>query len=144
VAERVKHSEKGGRERSRMKDFITNKRLMLSLADAGGRMMYSMKDLAELAGYTSRVYTLISTLHRVHANAYHVRGRDNELYSMSDVQGTVQKGFDGVRLENVPIVAPALWPQGGEELIESLSILIRRGDHLLVRFAHTPQLQHDS
>ncbi|KAK5241260.1 ATP-binding cassette long-chain fatty acid transporter pxa1, partial [Cryomyces antarcticus] len=55
-----------GRAEGRMKEFITNKRLMLSLADAGGRMMYSLKDLSELAGYTSRVYTLISTLHRVH------------------------------------------------------------------------------
>merc|ERR1711939_964317 len=54
------------RSQSHMKDFITNKRLMLSLADAGGRMMYSIKDLSELAGYTSRVYQLISTLHRVH------------------------------------------------------------------------------
>jgi len=30
-------------ERDRMKGFVTNKRLMLSLADAGGRMMYSIK-----------------------------------------------------------------------------------------------------
>jgi ATP-binding cassette subfamily D (ALD) long-chain fatty acid import protein len=126
-------SEKGGRERGRMKDFITNKRLMLSLADAGGRMMYSIKDLSELAGYTSRVYTLISTLHRVHANAYVVpRGQHSELYSLADVQGTIQKGFDGVRFENVPVVAPGLWPQGGEELVESLSMVIRRGEHLLV------------
>ena len=128
----VGSGEKYGRERTRMKDFITNKRLMLSLADAGGRMMYSIKDLSELAGYTSRVYTLISTLHRAHANAYYVRGRENELYSLSDVQGTIQKGFDGVRLENVPIVAPGLWPQGGEELVESLSLIVRRGDHLLI------------
>lgn len=132
--QQAEHAEKHGRERNRMKDFITNKRLMLSLADAGGRMMYSIKDLSELAGYTSRVYTLISTLHRAHANAYYVRGRENELYSLSDVQGTIQKGFDGVRLENVPIVAPALWPQGGEELLESLSMVVRRGEHLLVRF----------
>lgn len=132
--QQAEHAEKGGRERTRMKDFITNKRLMLSLADAGGRMMYSIKDLSELAGYTSRVYTLISTLHRAHADAYYVRGRENELYSLSDVQGTIQKGFDGVRLENVPIVAPALWPQGGEELLESLSMVVRRGEHLLVRF----------
>ena len=124
---------KGGRERNRMKDFITNKRLMLSLADAGGRMMYSIKDLAELAGYTSRVYTLISTLHRVHANAYYVRGGQNELYSLSDVQGTIQKGFDGVRFEQVPVVAPGLWPQGGEELTDSLSMIVRSGEHLLVR-----------
>ncbi|OTA64233.1 hypothetical protein K449DRAFT_328391 [Hypoxylon sp. EC38] len=130
--EMVENAEKGGRERNRMKDFITNKRLMLSLADAGGRMMYSIKDLSELAGYTSRVYTLISTLHRVHANAYFPRPSGNELYSLSDVQGTIQKGFDGVRFEHVPIVAPGLWPHGGEELIESLSMIVRRGEHLLI------------
>ncbi|KAI1368279.1 ABC transporter transmembrane region 2-domain-containing protein [Xylaria arbuscula] len=130
--EMVESAERGGRERNRMKDFITNKRLMLSLADAGGRMMYSIKDLAELAGYTSRVYTLISTLHRVHANAYFPRASGNELYSLSDVQGTIQKGFDGVRLEHVPIAAPGLWPQGGEELLESLSLIVRRGEHLLI------------
>ncbi|KAI1342806.1 ABC transporter transmembrane region 2-domain-containing protein [Xylariaceae sp. FL0016] len=132
AAEMIDSAEKGGRERNRMKDFITNKRLMLSLADAGGRMMYSIKDLSELAGYTSRVYTLISTMHRVHANAYFPRPSGNELYSMSDVQGTIQKGFDGVRLENVPVVAPGLWPQGGEELLESLSLIVRRGEHLLI------------
>ncbi|KAI1136096.1 ABC transporter transmembrane region 2-domain-containing protein [Hypoxylon sp. FL0543] len=130
--EMVDNAERGGRERNRMKDFITNKRLMLSLADAGGRMMYSIKDLSELAGYTSRVYTLISTLHRVHANAYFPRPSGNELYSLSDVQGTIQKGFDGVRFEHVPIVAPGLWPHGGEELLESLSMIVRRGEHLLI------------
>ncbi|KAI1610097.1 ATP-binding cassette, subfamily D, member 2 [Exophiala viscosa] len=124
------------RERSHMKDFITNKRLMLSLADAGGRMMYSIKDLSELAGYTSRVYQLISTLHRVQANAYgssqrRLSGRI-ELYSLADVQGTVHAGFDGVRLEDVPVVAPALFPYGGEELIESLSFLVHSGEHLLI------------
>ena len=125
----------GGRERNRMKDFITNKRLMLSLADAGGRIMYSLKDLAELAGSTSRVYTLISTLHRVHASAYYQLARNGpepELFSLADVQGTVQKGFDGVRIENVPVVAPALYPLGGDELIESLSVIVHSGDHLLI------------
>ncbi|KAI9725640.1 MAG: hypothetical protein M1828_002925 [Chrysothrix sp. TS-e1954] len=124
-----------GQERDRMKDFITNKRLMLSLADAGGRMMYSLKDLAELAGSTSRVYTLISTLHRVHAAAYFQlssNGPSPELFSLSDVQGTIHKGYDGVRLENVPVVAPGLYPMGGEELIENLSVIVHSGDHLLI------------
>lgn len=122
------------RERGRMKEFITNKRLMLSLADAGGRMMYSIKDLSELAGYTSRVYTLISTLHRVHAGAYGTqrRTRPGELYSLTDVQGTLHSGFDGVRLEDVPVVAPALFPYGGDELIETLSFVLHSGDHLLI------------
>lgn len=96
--------------------------------------MYSIKDLSELAGYTSRVYTLISTLHRVQANAYH--GKHPELYSLGDVQGTMQKGFDGVRLENVPIVAPALFPQGGEELLDGLSIIVHSGEHLLISGAN--------
>lgn len=126
-------SVSGGRERGRMKEFITNKRLMLSLADAGGRMMYSIKDLSELAGYTSRVYTLISTLHRVQANAYFPpRGTHPELYSLSDIQGTIQKGFDGVRLEHVPVVAPSIFPHGGEELIDSLSVIVHSGEHLLI------------
>ncbi|KAF9889930.1 hypothetical protein FE257_006802 [Aspergillus nanangensis] len=125
--------EEAGRERGRMKEFITNKRLMLSLADAGGRMMYSIKDISELAGYTSRVYTLISTLHRVHANAYYPpRGSHAELYSLADSQGTIHNGFDGVRLEQVPIVAPSLFPLGGDELLESLSFIIHSGDHLLI------------
>lgn len=133
----------GGRERGRMKEFITNKRLMLSLADAGGRMMYSIKDLSELAGYTSRVYTLISTLHRVHADAYFPpRGTQPELYSLSDVQGTIHKGFDGVRLENVPIVAPSIFPHGGEELIDSLSLIVHSGEHLLVSSALLPSSSH--
>ncbi|PYI05039.1 hypothetical protein BO78DRAFT_408605 [Aspergillus sclerotiicarbonarius CBS 121057] len=122
-----------GRERDRMKEFITNKRLMLSLADAGGRMMYSIKDISELAGYTSRVYSLISTLHRVHANAYYPpRNSHAELYSLADAQGTIHNGFDGVRLEQVPIVAPSLYPRGGDELLESLSFVVHSGDHLLI------------
>ena len=133
IMELAHPNEEAVRERGRMQDFITNKRLMLSLADAGGRMMYSIKDIAELAGYTSRVYTLISTLHRVHANAYYPsRGVYPEPYSLGDVQGTIHKGFDGVRLEHVPIVAPSLYPRGGDELIESLSFIVRSGQHLLV------------
>ncbi|KAI5850952.1 ABC transporter transmembrane region 2-domain-containing protein [Tricharina praecox] len=123
-------SGSGGREEDRMKAFITNKRLMLSLADAGGRMMYSIKDLSELAGYTSRVYSLISTLHRVHSHSY--SSTRPELYSLTDIQGTLHTGFTGIRLEGVPIVAPVVWPRGGDEIVEEVDILIRPGDHLLI------------
>jgi ATP-binding cassette subfamily D (ALD) long-chain fatty acid import protein len=117
----------------RTKQFITNKRLMLNLADAGSRMMYAIKDLSELAGQTSRVFLLISTLHRVHANAYQQpRDRYPEPFSLADVHGTLQKGYDGVRLENVPVVAPSPHPNGGEELIDNLSFIVGPGDHLLI------------
>ena len=125
---------KTNRSHARMQQFITNKRLMLSLADAGGRMMYSIKDLSELAGYTSRIYTLISTLHRVHASAYLVpRGTSPELYSLSDISGTLHRGYDGVRFEDVPIVAPAAsYALSGDELIPSLSFTITPGQHVLI------------
>ncbi|KAL8910975.1 MAG: hypothetical protein Q9171_003786 [Xanthocarpia ochracea] len=121
-------------QHSRMQAFITNKRLMLSLADAGGRMMYSLKDLSELAGYTSRVYALISTLHRVHAGAYSPpRHTHPKPYSLADVHGTVQKGFDGIRLENCPLIAPApLHQLPGTLLTEPLTFTLPAGAHTLI------------
>jgi len=127
-------SEPQDPSQTRMQAFITNKRLMLSLADAGGRMMYSIKDLSELAGYTSRVYTLISTLHRVHAAAYYPpRGTRPEPYSLADIDGIVQRGYDGVRLENVPLIAPAVFPHSGTPLLSSpLNFTLPTGAHTLI------------
>lgn len=42
------------------------------------------------------------------------------------------KGFDGVRLEDVPVVAPAIYPNGGEELIDNLNMHVHAGEHLLI------------
>lgn len=50
---------------SRTEGFVTNRRLLLSASDAMGRVMYSYKELAELAGYTARVDDLISTIEDV-------------------------------------------------------------------------------
>jgi ATP-binding cassette subfamily D (ALD) long-chain fatty acid import protein len=122
-----------GKSSNRMQQFITNKQIMLNLADAGTRMMYSIKDLAELAGFTSRVFTLISALHRVNAGAYYKpRNRYPEVYSLADVEGNIVKGFDGVRMEDVPVVAPAIYPNGGEELIDNLNMHVHPGEHLLI------------
>jgi len=53
-----------------MTGYVSNRRLLLSLADAGGRLMYSGKDLAELSGYTSRVYSLLASLHALDQDVY--------------------------------------------------------------------------
>ncbi|KAJ3987046.1 ABC transporter transmembrane region 2-domain-containing protein [Lentinula detonsa] len=50
---------------SRTETYISNRRLLLSLADAGGRLMYAYKDVLELAGVTDRLYTLVSNLYAV-------------------------------------------------------------------------------
>ena len=43
--------------------YISNRQLVLSLADASCHLMYAYKDMLELAGLTTQLYTLISTLH---------------------------------------------------------------------------------
>jgi ATP-binding cassette, subfamily D (ALD), peroxisomal long-chain fatty acid import protein len=108
---------------------------MLSLADAGGRLLFAYKDLAELAGYTSRVYALLSTLHRVHSDAYYPpKGQNfpNE-FSLADVRGTVQEGYDGIRLEGVPIVAPSgqIYTTG-EQLIDEIDMIVHEGEHTII------------
>jgi ATP-binding cassette subfamily D (ALD) long-chain fatty acid import protein len=118
---------------SRTKGFITNKRLMMSLADAGGRMMYSYKELAELAGYTSRVYNLLSVLHALHSSEYD-GPKDREVqYSLTNIKGKITYGVNGIEFENVPIVTPAPGVERtGEVLVNNLNVNIRPGEHLLV------------
>ncbi|CAG8683699.1 3260_t:CDS:10 [Funneliformis caledonium] len=132
-------SKNHGKERDRTKGFITNKRLMITLADAGGRMMYSYKELAELAGYTSRVYNLLSVLHSLYASEYVATPRpasfpeDQEFYSLDDIRGEVVYGYNGIKFEGVPIVTPNPGnSRGGDELIKGLNIVINPGEHLLV------------
>jgi len=72
-APRVSHHSQGFEMRHKLiyiVGYVSNRRLLLSLADAGGRLMYSGKDLAELSGYTSRVYSLLSSLHSLNNRIY--------------------------------------------------------------------------
>ncbi|KAG0164622.1 hypothetical protein DFQ28_003375 [Apophysomyces sp. BC1034] len=117
---------------SRTKGFITNKRLLVSLADAGGRMMYSYKELAELAGYTSRVYNLLFVLHALHAREYD-GPETKQQFALTNIRGKVKVGADGIQFENVPIVTPAPGKDNvGELLVNNLNINVRPGEHLLV------------
>ena len=46
--------------------FVIAKRLMLSLGEAGGRIMYAYKDLLEVTGYVQRLTHAITLLHQMH------------------------------------------------------------------------------
>lgn len=115
--------------------------------------MYSGKDLAELSGYTSRVYSLIASLHALNDNVYPVNPRPASLpanqvsvclseadskpfYDLSAVHGLVSFGQNHVVLKGVPIVAPAGGAagaeRGGEELIRSLDLRVEKGEHTLI------------
>ncbi|XP_006454612.1 hypothetical protein AGABI2DRAFT_147969 [Agaricus bisporus var. bisporus H97] len=114
----------------RTEGFVTNRRLLLSASDAFGRVMYSYKDLAELAGYTARVSQLLDAIDDVkearfekvlvssantEANAKILSGR-GEVIESKDIQ-----------FENVPIVTP-----NGDILLRSLSFQVQPGQHLLI------------
>lgn len=46
----------------RTETFVTNRRMLLSASDAFGRIMFSYREVMELAGYTSRVATLLEVM----------------------------------------------------------------------------------
>jgi len=103
--------------------------------------MLSWKDLSELAGSTSRVYTLLSTLHDLSSSRYIALPRPTDLeaskpfYDLGSINGKLQltNVASEVEFEKVPIVAPAPGvARGGEELVHNLSFKIKAGEHLLI------------
>ncbi|ETW87611.1 ABC transporter [Heterobasidion irregulare TC 32-1] len=115
---------------SRTEGFVTNRRLLLSASDAFGRVMYSYKDLAELAGYTSRVSTLLDTMKDAKEGKF-----EKTLVSSASTEENAQilqgRGqiieSEEIRFEGVPIVTP-----NGDILVKSLSFHVKPGQHLLI------------
>lgn len=124
----------------RTEAYISNRRLLLSLADAGGRLFSTNKELAELAGYTSRVFSLLAVLHQLNNNQYQSVSRPAELspaepfYDLGAINGAVVEQMSGgVEFRNVPVVAPAPGLlRGGEELVKALTFTVGDGQHILI------------
>ncbi|KAK7468565.1 ATP-binding cassette long-chain fatty acid transporter pxa2 [Stygiomarasmius scandens] len=114
----------------RTEGFVTNRRLLLSSSDAFGRVMYSYKDLSELAGYTARVSLLLDTMEDIKKGKF-----EKALVSSASIeenakilQGRGEVMFsENIEFENVPIVTP-----NGDILVRSLSFSIKHGQHLLI------------
>ncbi|VDB93410.1 unnamed protein product [Peniophora sp. CBMAI 1063] len=115
---------------ARTEGFVTNRRLLLSASDAFGRVMYSYKDLAELAGYTARVATLLEAMGDVKTGKFEkalaTSAKSPENMRILSGQGNVIESED-IRFDRVPIVTP-----NGEVLVKSLSFHIKHGQHLLI------------
>ena len=54
----------------RTESFVTNRRMLLYSSDAFGRVMFSYKEITELAGYTSRVATLLDVMDDIKAGLF--------------------------------------------------------------------------
>ncbi|KAI5787634.1 ABC transporter transmembrane region 2-domain-containing protein [Peziza echinospora] len=132
----------------RTESFVTNRRLLLSSSDAFGRLMFSYKEITELAGYTSRVSTLLSVMtdiqkghfeknlvssatQKTNTKAITTSESETQHTAVPDKpilksRGTVLLSTDIV-FENVPIVSP-----NGDILVPDLSFTVKPGMHLLI------------
>ncbi|OBA23619.1 hypothetical protein METBIDRAFT_109152 [Metschnikowia bicuspidata var. bicuspidata NRRL YB-4993] len=129
TAPSLKSTKKAVDENQNMRQFIINKRLLLSLADAGSRLMYSLKDISDLTGYTDRVFSLLTNLHMTHSPTYSYRSK----YGPSDIHGTIQSNYvGGVRFENIPVIIPSKEGSDGEILVDKLNFQLLKNNTLLI------------
>ncbi len=110
--------------------FVTNRRMLVSASDAFGRITSSYKEIMELAGYTSRVSSLLDVMADVRDGNY-----SKKLVSSSGTEsnaavlkgrGKVIESTD-IQFMDVPIISP-----NGDVLVPALSFALKQGDHLLV------------
>ena len=110
--------------------FVKNRRILLSSSDAFGRIMFSYKEVTELAGYTSRVATLLDVMDEVAAGRFEKKlvssASTEENAAVLRGRGDVEEGND-VEFEDVPIVSP-----NGDVLVRKMSFKIKPGEHLLI------------
>ena len=113
---------------SRAEGFVTNRRLLMNTSDAFGRIMYSYKEVIELAGYTTRVSEMLDVFSDLDAGLYHktLLGEEDPTISLLQGSGIIHDS-DMIKFENVPIVSPA-----GDILVRSLSFEVSPGNHLLI------------
>ena len=124
----IKDNVKKSTEERNMRQFIVNKRLMLNLADAGSRLMYSIKDISKLTGYTDRVFTLLTVLHQVHAVDFNY-GDEN---LNNDIKGTIQYHYNGLRFEKINVIIPSLNGSEGTKLIRDLDFSLKQHESILI------------
>ncbi|KAI0790361.1 ABC transporter transmembrane region 2-domain-containing protein [Abortiporus biennis] len=119
---------------NRTETYISSRRLLLSLADAGGRLMYAYKDLLELAGLTTRLYTLLSTLHNLKPLPI---PEPTESVELSHVDVAVPSSFTSSASHHHPEEGDEV-SDGGEPkkesyiLVKDLSLVLKPGEHLMI------------
>ncbi|KAK0389788.1 hypothetical protein NLU13_3361 [Sarocladium strictum] len=114
----------------RTESFVTNRRMLLSASDAFGRIMFSYREVMELAGYTSRVASLLDVMDDIQAGHFEKKlvsssGTDDN-QAVLQGRGTVHESKD-ITFIDVPIISP-----NGDVLVKALSFSLKDGDHLLV------------
>ncbi|ODQ48271.1 hypothetical protein PICMEDRAFT_51536 [Pichia membranifaciens NRRL Y-2026] len=117
---------------SNIKSFTVNKRLILSMADAGSRLMYSIKDISRLNGLTDRIFTLLVNLHQVHDSNFKYGGMIGSGSANSFENGTIQKNFPGLRFEHIDIIPPSIKGPFAKPILKNLNFKILQGENLII------------
>ncbi|KAI9768572.1 MAG: hypothetical protein M1840_004769 [Geoglossum simile] len=114
----------------RTESFVTNRRMLLSSSDAFGRLMFSYKEITELAGHTFRVSTLLDVMDDIQAGHFEKKlvssAGTEENAAVLGGRGTVVES-DDIEFVDVPIVSP-----NGDVLVRKLSFSVQPGNHLLI------------
>ena len=115
----------------RTESFVTNRRMLLSSSDAVGRVMFSYKEITELAGYTSRVAILLTVIDDIQSGHFEKNLITSTDSSSSNTALLKERGTSiespTIEFASVPIVSP-----NGDILVPSLSFSIDPGSHLLI------------
>ena len=120
--------------------------MLLSSSDAVGRVMFSYKEVTELAGYTARVASLLNVMDDIQAGRFEKKLVTQALpssppstpvspkiiskqppdSSILSERGTIIE-FDDIEFNNVPIVSP-----NGDILVTNLTFTVKPSHHLLI------------
>jgi len=104
--------------------------MLLSSSDAVGRVMFSYKEITELAGYTSRVATLLNVMDDIQAGKFEKKlvssaGTAEHASILSSRGETIESMY--IEFIDVPIVSP-----NGDILVRKLNFSVKPGHHLLI------------
>lgn len=126
---------------ARTEQFTVSKNLLTSGADALERIISSYKEVAELAGHTNRVYTMLhvfdecaneryqrtpvttSEQQHEHSSAHAKR----KVAINQKAEGEIIPSDEDIIAENVPIITP-----NGDVIVDSLSLKITPAMHVLI------------
>ena len=104
--------------------------MLLSSSDAFGRVMFSYKEVTELAGYTSRVAILLDVMDDIEAGRFQKKLvssiETEENAEILQGRGQVSESEE-IEFKDVPIVSP-----NGDVLVRKLNFSIKPGQHLLI------------
>ena len=114
----------------RARDYVRNRRLLLGLAEAIGRILLSYKEITSVAGYVNRVYELMEVMDDVRAGRWCVNrvgtdGMDVCRATMDHV--SVRDDAREIVFDQVPIRCP-----NGDVMLPWLDFTIKHGENVLI------------